>query len=601
MTAAASDGIPVHGAFGDPWPPSGTHRDGRWAVNDALNAVADTVLFGDRAVRSFVHRPANYDAMIRAAASRRPDAEAVVCGERRVPWRDLDARIESVAHGLMDAGLARGDRLAVMLDNRLEFIVAVLACVRAGGIAIPLGTRLGPMDVAYIVEHARPVLAITAQAWAGRFPARSSIVRRYLVDAETSASAQATANADAHADATASANANANAGMDTATRATVDGIARPPADHFDSLSTAPPQTLPQLSAEDPMMLMYTSGTTGKPKGVVLTHINFVHTVLHYLYALGIDAPQRSLLTIPASHIAGFGPVLSVTLASGGTTVLMRDFDAEQVLATVQRERITYSVLVPAMIQLCAQHPRLPTYDLATWRYGIYGGAIMPPPVIARLAHALPHLRMINAYGATETCAVCTIMPHELTSDFPSSVGLPLQCDDIRVVDPENPSLPAGGSGELLIRGPNVFARYWNDDAATAAAFEDGYWRSGDIGAIDDAGLVYVQDRVKDMINRGGYKVFSAEVEAALTAHAGVADCAVVGVPHPVLGEKTFAFVQPRTADVTAEVLRDFLAARIADYKVPDFWEVGSAPIPRNQNGKMQKAELRARALAAREG
>ena len=515
--------------------------------------------------------------MIRAAAGRRPDAEAVVCGDRRVSWRDLDARVESVAHGLIDAGLAHGDRLAVMLDNRLEFIVAVLACVRAGGIAIPLGTRLGPMDVAYIVEHAKPVLAITAQAWAGRFPAQSSIVRKYLVDAATSAPGRTAAGVDS------------------------DGTTPSRSDSFDTLSTAPAQSLPPLCAEDPMMLMYTSGTTGKPKGVVLTHINFVHTVLHYLYALGIDTPQRSLLTIPASHIAGFGPVLSVTLASGGTTVLMRDFDAERVLATVERERITYSVLVPAMIQLCAQHPKLPTYDLATWRYGIYGGAIMPPPVIARLAGALPHLRMINAYGATETCAVCTIMPHELTSGFPASVGLPLQCDDIRVVDVNNHSVPTGGSGELLIRGPNVFARYWNDDAATAAAFEDGYWRSGDIGAIDAAGLVYVQDRVKDMINRGGFKVFSAEVEAALMAHAGVADCAVVGVPHPVLGEKTFAFVQPRTVDVTADVLRDFLAARIADYKVPDFWEVGDTPIPRNQNGKMQKAELRARALAARGG
>lgn len=550
-------GIPGARAFGNPRPPSGTHHAGHWLVASHINTMRLETRGDGRKVRAFGIRPSSYDAMIRAAARRDPGAQALVCGERRISWGELDALVERTAAGLAQAGLARGERMAVMLDNRFEFVVAVLACVRAGGVAVPLGTRLGPVEVGYIVGHAQPVIAVTAEAWRDRFPDASSIARMFLVDSGA------------------------------------------PHERFDALFETEAQPFETLGGDDPMMIMYTSGTTGKPKGVVLTHDNFIHTCLHYLYALAIDEPQRSLLVVPATHIAGFGPVLSVTLASGGTVVLMREFDAARVLETIERERISYSVLVPAMIQLCSARPELRDRDLSSWRYGIYGGAIMPPAVIERFAAALPGLRMINAYGATETCAVCTIIPHEMTRSSPGSVGLPLQCDDIVIVDGQGRELPPGESGELWIRGPNVFREYWNDASATRAAFQDGFWRSGDVGMKDDSGLVYVQDRIKDMINRGGYKVFSAEVEAALMTHSGVADCAVVGVPHPVLGEKSYAFVQPRDASLTEDALRAYLLARIADYKVPDFWRLDCAPLPRNQNGKLQKAGLREVALRLR--
>jgi acyl-CoA synthetase (AMP-forming)/AMP-acid ligase II len=549
-----SRGIPLHGAFGQPGPAWGTHTPDGWRVQDSINRTQTESLFGNREVRAFIDRHATYDQMIRASAQRSGEREAVICSGRRISWRELDDLIDRTAWGLLGAGLAAGDRVAVMLDNRLEFIVAVLACVRAGGIAVPLGTRLGPADVDYIVGHATPSFGITALEWRSRFPATSSMRRIFLVDGEEEEQ------------------------------------------RFDALAKAPAAPLPALRSEDTMMIVYTSGTTGKPKGACLTHVNFVHTCLHYLYALAIDEPQRSLLVVPAPHIAGFGPVLSVTLASGGTVVLMREFKAGKVLETIARERITYSVLVPAMIQLCVMEPSLPAYDLSSWRYCIYGGAIMPPAVIERFSTVSPQLRMINAYGATETCAVCTIMPPEMTSARPASVGLPLECDDIIVVDDAGRKLGPGQSGELLIRGPNVFKGYWNDDAATERAFQDGYWRSGDIGMRDADGLVYVQDRLKDMINRGGFKVFSAEVENALMNYPGVADCAVVGVPDPVLGEKTFAFVQRRELEVEGAALRDFLRQRIADYKVPDYWEVSENPVPRNQNGKLQKADMRALAM-----
>jgi long-chain acyl-CoA synthetase len=279
--------------------------------------------------------------------------------------------------------------------------------------------------------------------------------------------------------------------------------------------------------------------------------------------------------------------------------MMREFKARTALETLERERITYAVLVPSMYQLCILNEHFNQYDLSGWVYGIYGGAIMPPAVIERFAALQPTLRMINAYGATETCAVCTIIPHELTRHAGASVGLPLQCDDIMIVDADGREVGTDASGELLIRGPNVIPGYWRDPASTARAFHEGYWRSGDIGSRDAKGLIYVHDRLKDMINRGGFKVFSAEVENALLAHEAVADCALVGVPDEVLGERSFVYVQCRGAEgeLAPRLLKDFLLARIADYKIPDFWYVTPEAVPRNQNGKLQKDVIRKFALA----
>jgi len=536
-------GIPERGDF------DGVPRvtiDGQgWRVPSRVNRTVPGTLFGDRKVQVYERRPRNYDEMFRASVRRAPEAEAIVCGERRLTYGELDTLVERTAFGFVHAGLRAGERVAVMLDNRLEYVVAVLACVRAGGIAVPLGTRLGPADVAHIVSHCEPAFVVTAPPWLERFPADCSVRSTFLVGSE-----------GGHG--------------------------------FADLAQMPETPLPVLAEDDTMLIVYTSGTTGKPKGACLTHVNFVHTCLHYLYHLGIDAPQRALLVVPGTHIAGFGPVLSVTLASGGALVLQQEFKAASVLQTLARERITYSVMVPAMMQLCLMDDALGRHDLSAWRYCIYGGAIMPAAVIDGFSRRLPGLRMVNAYGATETCAVCTMMPAELTGQIPDSVGLALECDDVRIVDESGAEVPPGTSGELLIAGPNVFARYWRDAQASMEAFRDGYWKSGDIGMKDAHGRVFILDRLKDMINRGGFKIFSAEVENSLRLHPEVADCAVVAVPDPVLGERAFALVQAKGAATSPQELAAFLAERIADYKRPDFWKLTTDPLPRNQNGKLQK-------------
>jgi long-chain acyl-CoA synthetase len=555
-------GIPVAGAFDasaakdEVGRPLGSHVTGHWQVPKTINQADVT---GGVPWRRYRERPKSYDAMIRRSAARFPKNEAVICGSRRVTWSEFDEMIERTAYGLVEAGLSPGDRACVMLDNRLEYLVAMLAAIRAGGIAIPLGTRLGPADVEHVLRDAAPQLVVTSRDWEGNFAGRLAGGRLFLTDADPS---------DPRA--------------------------------FTRLQRAGATSLPQLGSDDVAMIIYTSGTTGKPKGACLTHTNFVHTCLHYLYALAIDRPLRSLLAVPGTHIAGFGPLASVTLASGGTIVMCPQFRPAETLELIQREKISYAVLVPAMYQLLVLKAPVAEYDLSSWVYGVYGGAIMPPATIQHFSAVAPHLRMINAYGATETCAVCTIMPPELTASRPASVGLPLECDDILFMDADGNPLPTGQTGELWIRGPNVSPGYWNNPAATEREFRQGFWKSGDVGYRDEVGLIYVVDRLKDMINRGGFKVFSAEVENALMGHPEVADCAVVGVTDPVLGEKTYAMITTAAPELTAEDLQAFLKARIADYKVPDFWDVGATPVPRNQNGKVQKADVRARAQASRE-
>ena len=226
---------------------------------------------------------------------------------RRVTYRQLDDLVERTAQGLVASGLPSGGRIAIMLDNRLEYLVAILATVRAGGIAVPLGTRLGPDDVSYIVGNCHPEFVVTASEWLGRFPDHYR-ARVFLVEA-------------------------GDAG----------------AFDFVALASLGPAALPVLDPDDTMMIVYTSGTTGKPKGACLTHVNFVHTSLHYIYALSVEAPLRSLLVVPGTHIAGFGPVMSTTIASAGTIVMMREFKATRVLEAIAREKITFAVLVPGHV------------------------------------------------------------------------------------------------------------------------------------------------------------------------------------------------------------------------------------------------------------
>ena len=259
--------------------------------------------------------------------------------------------------------------------------------------------------------------------------------------------------------------------------------------------------------------------------------------------------------------------------------------------------MTYSLMVPAMYNLCLLRPDFAQRDLSGWRVGAYGGAPMPVATIMTLANTVPSLMLMNCYGSTETTSPATLMPPGQTAAHNDTVGTALACADIRVMDDAGRELPPDQLGEIWIRGPMTARGYWDNPLGSAASFTAGYWHSGDIGAIDAHGYVKVVDRMKDMINRGGYKIYTIEVENALYEHPAVQECAVVSKPCPVLGERVHAFVALKSSGVTAEALKEFCKVRLSDYKVPESFTLSDAPLMRNANGKLQKQLMRAGLLA----
>jgi len=253
--------------------------------------------------------------------------------------------------------------------------------------------------------------------------------------------------------------------------------------------------------------------------------------------------------------------------------------------------------VPAMYNLCLMQPGFASADLSAWRVGGYGGAPMPVATIDALTDRLPGLVLINAYGATETCSPATMVPMGQTRAHADSVGVSLPAADIRVMDDNGKELPAGETGELWIGGPMVVPGYWANPEATELSFTDGYWHSGDLGSKDAEGYVRVFDRMKDMLNRGGYKVYSVEVENALMAWPGMVEAAVVARSCPVLGERVHAFVHAPGQAQDVAALRAHCAQRLADYKVPESWTWSDTPLPRNANGKLMKRVLRDQLLS----
>lgn len=346
-----------------------------------------------------------------------------------------------------------------------------------------------------------------------------------------------------------------------------------------------------IAEEDVFCILYTSGTTGRPKGAMLTNLGTLHSLLHYKYALGLRASDVALLAVPASHVTGLISILLATICVGGRNVIMENFSARAFIEIAAREKVTYTLVVPAIYNLCLLQPDFDRLDLSAWRIGGFGGAPMPVATIERLAAALPELALVNVYGATETTGPTTILPLGEALRRSDTVGKAVACADVRVCDENGNQVAAGDSGELLIAGPMVIPGYWENPQANAESFVDGHWRSGDIGSIDADGWVRIFDRKKDLINRGGYKVYCTEVENILSRHQGVIECATVGRPDTVLGERVHAFVVRRTEAVSADELRAHCASHLSDYKVPETIDFIDE-LPRNANGKVVKPQLR---------
>ncbi|MDX6432699.1 MAG: long-chain acyl-CoA synthetase [Streptosporangiaceae bacterium] len=357
-----------------------------------------------------------------------------------------------------------------------------------------------------------------------------------------------------------------------------------------ALPDGPPLAADDVRADDPAAIFYTSGTTGFPKGAVTTHANFLSNCESCRRAIGIDAggPIRTLVSVPLFHVTGCNSQLLVACYLGGTTVIMPQFEVNAFLRAIEDEHIDVLTTVPAIYWLAINSPGFSGIDVSAVRFLSYGGAPIAPELVGRIKEAFPQARVGNGFGLTETSSLTTYLPHEYAVEHADSVGFPVPVCDLRLDD----LFDEKGVGELLIRGPNVVAGYWNKPEATDEAFAGGWLRTGDIARIDEDGLVHIVDRAKDMINRGGENVYCVEVENALAGAPGVFEAAVVGVPDEVMGEKVGAVIVPMPGGVDVDAVLAHLSGRLADFKVPQYVAIRADPLPRNPGGKVLKRLIR---------
>ena len=512
----------------------------------------------------FADRPATILQILSSTVARFGSSEALVAGGQRISYAALWERAGRIAGWLSEAGIKRGDRVAVLAGNHPSVVIIIAACLRLGGICVPLSHRLARPEIQLMLADSTASVLFVQDQLVDRLP-ESALLPELTI-----------AIGDA-------------GGLKLACSELERWLGSSPVD-------------PEVSEEDCAFILYTSGTTGRPKGAMLTHLNIVHSIVHYQRCFRLKEAERTLIAVPVTHVTGLVGQLLAMWGCGGACILMDEFNAHEAIRLMSGEKITHSVMVPAMYALMLMRPELGTADLSSLKLGLFGGAPMPEDTIIGLKEKLPELNLSNGYGATETASPATLLPPAAIARHRMSVGLPVHCAQIRIVDNEDQLCPTGEAGEILIKGPMVVPGYWNLPEEAASQFTDeGFWRSGDIGRMSTEGYVEVLDRRKDMINRGGYKVYSSEVENHLLLHPGINEAAVIGRPCAVLGERVHAYILPVESAVAEKDMLELLTAWcvgcLADYKVPESVTLVTEPLPRNANGKTMKSALRRHLLS----
>ncbi|MGE2724544.1 long-chain-fatty-acid--CoA ligase [Mycolicibacterium pulveris] len=492
--------------------------------------------------------------IVRSHAAHRPDAVALVCGRRTVTFGELDARSSRAAQAFRAAGIGFGDRVAFVEKNGVEFFEVLCGLAKLGAIGVPVNWRLTAPEMAHVISDAGAVAVVVGDEFFGHLEA--------IVDQLT----------HVH------------------TVVAIGAHDRWPS--FDDWLAAHPAEDPYVAttSDDVAVLMYTSGTTGAPKGAMLTNANYMAKTIGCADTWRFTTDAVSLAVMPLFHMAGSGWAL-VGLYVGCPTVLLRDVDPDAILAAITRHRITNMLLVPAVIQRLLATPGIDSADLSSLRIIVYGASPITDDVLVKALERFD-CDMRQVYGMTETTGSITQLDDH-DAELLRSCGKPYPWVSLRVVDADGCDVPGGTVGELWTRSAQNMLGYWNNPAATAATLtDDGWLKTGDVGYLDDDGYVYLYDRVKDMIVSGGENVYPAEVENVLMAHPEVADVAVIGVPDDTWGETVKAIVVPAGAPGPdpAELIR-FARARLAGFKLPKSVDF-AAELPRNPSGKLLKRALR---------
>jgi fatty-acyl-CoA synthase len=500
--------------------------------------------------------------LLHRTARRSPDKLAVVAGDLRVTYAEFDAAVNRCAHALADRGLAKGDRLALLSHNCWQFAVLAFATARLGVVLVPVNFMLGPDEIAFILTHsgARAIVAEDALA----------------------------PTAD---------KALAAAGVTDGVRGWIGLSGAAPTEGWEDVDPwwrsgddSPPEVA--VDDDDPLRLMYTSGTESRPKGVMLSSRSLISQYVSCVIDGGMSADDVEVHSLPMYHCAQLDCFFSVDVYLGATSIILPGPDPAALLATIAREKATKLFCPPTVWISLLRHPDFDSTDLSSLRKGYYGASPMPVEVLRELQRRLPDVQLWNFYGQTEMAPLATILrPHEQLERAGSAGKACLNVETMLVDDAGEP-VPPGEVGEIVHRSPHATLGYYADEAKTAEAFAGGWFHSGDLGVMTEDGYLSVVDRKKDMIKSGGENVASREVEEAIYQLDGVAEVAVFGISHPHWIEAVTAVVVPKPgADVTPEQVQAHARERLAPYKRPKYVVLADA-LPKNPSGKILKRDLR---------
>ncbi|MEU5591852.1 acyl-CoA synthetase [Streptomyces sp. NPDC020298] len=486
------------------------------------------------------------DGVLRRSARRTPARVAVEYGERAWTYAELDDAVSRAAGVLLGQGLAKGDRVGAYGHNSDAYLIAFLACARAGLVHVPVNQNLTGDDLAYIVGQSGSGLVLADPDLAGQLP--DGVREMPLRDTEDSLLAR--------------------------------------------LADAPPYDGPEPRTEDLVQLLYTSGTTALPKGAMMTHRSLVHEYLSAIAALDLSAGDRPAHALPLYHSAQMHVFLLPYLAVGATNIILDAPDGDRLFDLVEADRVDSLFAPPTVWIGLANRPDFATRDLSGLRKAYYGASVMPVPVLERLRERLPKLALYNCFGQSEIGPLATVLAPDEHKGRLDSCGRTVLFVDARVVDEDGEDMPDGTPGEIVYRSPQLCEGYWDKPEETAEAFRDGWFHSGDLAVRDAHGYFTIVDRVKDVINSGGVLVASRQVEDALYTHEAVAEAAVIGLPDERWVEAVTAVVVPR-GEVTEDELIAHARERLSAFKAPKRVLFVDA-LPRNASGKILKRELRDR-------
>jgi long-chain acyl-CoA synthetase len=542
-------------------------------VTDAVNGVE---------MRVFKDRMRSLREVAAMAAGRGDEQSYIVYGDRRIGFTEFVRGANSVSSVLAERyGVGQGDRVAVLSANNPEWCFTFWGIVNMGAILVGLNGWWKTDEIIYGLEDSGAKVLVADK---GRFA-------RVVEEVEKLPDLEAVFLVDA----------------DPAEFGGREKLHR-----FAELLEAPSDSLPDaaIDEDDPAVIFYTSGTTGRPKGAISTHRSMIANLQNTIYNTvagsmsggmdvdlsgGASEQTASLLTSPMFHVSGCHSGIVVGLLGGVKLVVpVGKFEPEKAMQLIEDERITVWATVPTMVWRVVEHPDRHEYDLKSIKTVAYGGSPSAAELQRRVQETFGAVRTLgNAYGLTESSSVATAIGGQEFLDRPNSVGRPMPVVELRIVTADGTDAPTGQLGEVLIKGPIIMPGYWNKPEATADTVTEGWLHSGDIGYVDEEGYLYITDRAKDMIIRGGENVYCVEIENRLSEHPAVAEAAVIGVPHQSLGEEVKAVVRIEPGQsITEDEVRSWVAETLANFKVPTYVELVDEALPRNASGKLLKNVLR---------